>query len=87
LGEVDPGILSMFDEWVVDLAMKKYGWDEDRAIRVFLSSETHKMLADAETLLWHDSPLVVFDLFMNEIANGDPRLSTYVLGDALYVRE
>ncbi|MDR1186529.1 MAG: hypothetical protein LBK95_03600 [Bifidobacteriaceae bacterium] len=87
MNEVDPGILSMFDEWIVDLAMKEFGWDEDQAIREFIGSETHEMLADPETLLWHDSPLVVFDLFLNEVANGDPRLSTYVLGDALYVRE
>jgi hypothetical protein len=77
----------MFDEWVVDLAMREYGWEEDHAIRRFVASETHAMLEDAETLLWHDSPLVLFDLFQNEIANGDPRFSTYVQGDALYVRE
>jgi hypothetical protein len=77
----------MFDEWAVHLAMKEYGWSEDEAIRRFLVSQTHQMVADAETGLWRDSPLVVFDLFQNEVANGDPRLSTYVLGDALYVRE
>ncbi|MDR0847647.1 MAG: hypothetical protein LBN10_01160 [Propionibacteriaceae bacterium] len=84
--EIDPGILSMFDEWVIDHAMTHWGMSEDEAMRRFLSSETRTMLGDSETLLWHESPLVIIDMFDCEIANGDPRLSTYILGDSLYVR-
>jgi hypothetical protein len=87
MDRVDPGILSFMDEWVVDLIVQQYGLGEDEAIRRFLGSETHVMLEDPETLLWHDSPLVIFDLFVNEVANGDPRCSTYILGDSIYVRE
>ncbi|MDR1265991.1 MAG: hypothetical protein LBK42_10645 [Propionibacteriaceae bacterium] len=83
---VDPGLLSMFDEWAVDHAVKHWGLSQDEAIRRFLGSETHAMLADPETLLWHDSPLVIIDMFENERANGDPRWSTYIQGDSLYVR-
>jgi len=84
---VDPGILSFMDEWVVDLIVKRYSLGVDEAIRAFLGSQTHAMLEDPETLLWHDSPLVIFDLYENEVANGDPRCSTYILGDGMYVRE
>lgn len=83
---VEPGLLSMFDDWVVWLSMKEYGWSEDDAIRRFLGSKTHAMLEDELMKLWHESPLMIFDLFQNEIANGDPRFSTYLMGDSLYVR-
>jgi|GEM_PF-4371994 len=77
---VEPDILSVFDEWVVDHAMRRYEMSEDEAIRRVLTSQTHEMLADAETLLWGESPLVAIDMFDNEIANGDPRFSAYIQG-------
>ena len=83
---VDPGVLSWLDEWVIAHAMWHYEMSEDEAIRRVLTSQTHEMLADAETLLWCESPFIAIDMFDNEIANGDPRLSTYIQGDRLYVR-
>lgn len=39
------------------------------------------MLADDDLKLWHFSPLVIYDLWENEEAAGDPRNSLYIRGD------
>lgn len=50
-------------------------------LRLFLSSETYEMLCDDELELWEFSPLVIYDMWDNEIKTGDPRNSLYLRGD------
>ena len=50
-------------------------------LRMFMSSETHRMLEDDDLRLWYFSPLAIFDMWENEIATGDPRNSLYIRGD------
>ncbi len=52
-------------------------------LRRFLGSETHRMLEDNDLRLWHFSPLVIYDMWENEIATGDPRNSLYLRSDEI----
>lgn len=50
---------------------------------MFLKSKTHEMLADDNMKIWYFSPLVVFDMWENEVATGDPRNSLYLRADEI----
>lgn len=78
-----PSILQNFDSELSALIAKAQGVTEMEALRLFLASETHAMLVDNSLRLWHFSPLVIFDLWENEIATGDPRNSLYLRGDEI----
>ena len=41
------------------------------------------MLLDNEMRLWYFSPLVIFDMWENEEATGDPGNSLYLRGDEI----
>lgn len=47
---------------------------------VFLLSETHELLEDAENGLWEYPERGIFDMWKAEQNTGDPRNSPYVLG-------
>lgn len=51
---------------VVDLIMKRNGWDEDTAITRFMKSEVYDRLQDDETKTWHFSALLLAELFNDE---------------------
>ena len=51
---------------VVDLIMKRNGWDEDTAITRFMKSEVYDRLQDKETKTWHFSALLPAELFDDE---------------------
>ena len=55
---------------MVDLIMKRNGWDEDTAITRFMRSEVYDRLQDEETKAWHFSALLLAKLFDDE-QNGD----------------
>ena len=76
-------ILQNFDSEVAGLIAEQRGISEMEGLRLFLNSETHRMLADDELKLWYFSPLVIFDMWENEIATGDPRNSLYLRGDEI----
>ncbi|GHU74381.1 hypothetical protein FACS189413_19120 [Bacteroidia bacterium] len=78
---VDSDYMFFFDDWVIPLIIEKYGLDEQTALRKFIFSETYAMLSDPETKLYWESPLVIFDMYENEIEKGDPRKSSYIQGD------
>ncbi len=70
-----------YDAEVASLIAQSRGIDLIDALRMFLGSETHRMLEDDDLKLWHFGPLVIFDLWENEIATGNPRNSLYLRGD------
>lgn len=49
---------------------EKYGFEQMQAFRIFLNSETYKLLSDAE-----------FDMWENEKISGNPRNSLYLRRD------
>jgi hypothetical protein len=74
-------ILQNFDAEVSVLIGKSRKISEMDGLRLFLKSETHRMLEDDDLKMWHFSPLALFDMWETEIATGDPRNSVYLKGD------
>ena len=60
------------------LISKKCNLSEFDGLRIFLNSETYKMLCDDSLEMWEFSPIALFDMWENEIATGNPRNSLYL---------
>ena len=80
---VRPSILQNFDAQVALLIAKSRNVSQLDGLRLFLNSETHALLLDDDLRLWHFSPLVIFDMWENEVATGDPTNSLYLRGDEI----
>ena len=78
-----PSIMQNYDTELAELISKSRGVSLMEGLRLFLKSETHKMLLDNELRLWYFSPLAVFDMWENEEATGDPGNSLYLRGDEI----
>lgn len=76
-------ILQNFDVEVSKMIAESRGVSELDGFRLFLYSETHRMLEEDELKLWHFSPLAIFDMWENEVATGNPRNSLYLRGDEI----
>jgi len=83
MNKVEARTLDFFDRYVINLMIKKYGFSDLEAIRKFLESETYQMLIDPELELYKVSPHIIFDLWENERATGEPRNSLYLRGDEI----
>lgn len=79
----NPSILQNFDAEVSSLISAKRKISEMEALRIFLGSKTHSLLADDEAKLWHFSTLAVFDMWESEEATGEPGNSLYLCGDEI----
>ena len=55
---------------VLEIIMKEYEADEEKAAEMFYSSELFKTLEDEKTKLWHLSAHALFDLFQEEQQTG-----------------
>ncbi|MCL1945642.1 MAG: hypothetical protein FWF51_00615 [Chitinivibrionia bacterium] len=84
--KINSDYLYFFDIWVIPKICEVYKIDEKTAIRNFIFSQTYKMLSDEELKLFRESPFVIFDMYKNELENGNPRESSYIKGDAYYVQ-
>lgn len=51
---------------VVDLIMKKTGWNEDIALDRFVRSKIYSLLEREETKVWHYSATMIAQLFEDE---------------------
>ncbi|MBQ7818410.1 MAG: hypothetical protein IJ341_01805 [Bacteroidales bacterium] len=80
---VNSSVLYLFDIEVANLIAKSRNISHIDALRLFLNSETYKMLVDENMKLWHFSFLAVFDMWENEVATGEPRNSFYLRGDEI----
>ena len=72
-----------YDTELAELISRRRGVSLMEGLRLFLESETHKMLLDNELRLWYFSPLAIFDMWENEEATGDPGNSLYLRGDEI----
>ena len=79
----EPSILQNYDSEIACLISRNRGISEIEALRLFLNSKTHAMLANDDMKLWHFSPLAVFDMWEAEEATGDPGNSLYIRGDEI----
>ena len=71
-------ILQYFVVEVTQLISNKYGFAPMAALRLFLKSETYRMLIDPELEMWEFSPLIILDLWENERITGNPRTSVFI---------
>lgn len=78
-----PSILQNFDSELAAMISKSREISLMDGLRVFLSSQTHKMLIDNEMRLWYFSPLAIFDMWEKEEETGNPQNSLYLRGDEL----
>ncbi|MFQ8665613.1 hypothetical protein [Anaerostipes caccae] len=74
-------ILDYYDEEVIKMITEKYGFEQMQALRIFLNSETYKLLSDAELEMWEFGPAAIFDMWENEKITGNPRNSLYLRRD------
>jgi len=70
--------LDFFDRNVSKMICEKYAIPEMESIRLFLMSETYKMLLREETEIFMMSPFAVFDMWECEKISGNPRMSVYI---------
>ena len=56
-----PSIMQNFDAELAGMISKSRGVSLMDGLRIFLRSQTHKMLLDNELRLWYFSPLAIFD--------------------------
>lgn len=55
---------------LVEMLMRKYGWDIKRALDELYSSETNKRLCEPDCGLYYEGPVYVFSYLQNEIETG-----------------
>lgn len=70
--------LDYYNRSVIKRIIDKYGMSEMDAARAFLTSETHRMLEDAEMAMWEFSERAIFDMWEAEQITGDPRNSVFL---------
>ncbi len=77
------GYLYDIEPDVVKIIAEKENMSIMDSFRLFLQSKTHEMLLNDDMKIWHFAPLVIFDIWENEIKTGDPRNSLYLKGDEI----
>ncbi len=55
---------------LVEMLMKKYGWDIKKALDELFSSETYRRLCNPKCGLYYESAVYVFSYLQNEIETG-----------------
>lgn len=76
-------IMQIYDSELARIIAKNRNISEMDGLRIFLTSKTHEMLLNNEKRLWYFSPLVIYDMWENEITTGDPTNSLYIRGDEI----
>ena len=76
-----PYILAYYNTEITKKINSKYGIEPLEALRMFVSSETYKMLSDEKLEMWEFSPIGIFDMWESERVTGNPRNSLYIRRD------
>lgn len=56
---------------IIDLIMQNDGESDIQAVEKFYCSKTYEALADADTGVWHLSPLTIYNMWKVETQTGD----------------
>ena len=81
MNKIIPFILSDYISDITGQICEKYGYDEQTALRSFISSETCHMLETPELEMWEFCPDVIFEMWECEQITGNPRNSIYIRGE------
>ncbi len=63
-------ILPAITAQVVDLIIQRNGWDENKALSMFMKSVVYDRLQNEAMKVWHFSPHLIAELFEDEL-NGE----------------
>ena len=55
---------------ILELIIKKYNVDDEKATEMFYSSQLYKALEEEETKLWHLSAHALFEMYQEELDTG-----------------
>jgi len=55
---------------ILELVMKEYAVNDEKAAEMFYSSELYSVLEDEKTKLWHLSAHTLFEMFLEELKTG-----------------
>ena len=81
MNKIIPFILSDYISDITGQICEKYGYDEQTALRSFISSETCHMLENPELEMLGFCPDVIFEMWECEQITGNPRNSIYIRGE------
>ena len=56
---------------ILELIMKEYNVDEEKAAEMFYISELYKGLEEEKTKLWHLSAHALFEMYQEELDTGE----------------
>ena len=65
-----PTVLIILVPQILELVMREYNIDDEKAVEILYSSELYKGLEDEETKLWHLSAHALFEMLQEELATG-----------------
>jgi hypothetical protein len=51
--------------------MKNDGQSDIQVVEKFYNSKTYEVLSDAETAVWHFSPLTIYNMWKDEMRTGE----------------
>ena len=74
--------LDYYNKSVIQRIIDKYDMKPMDAVRAFVTSETHRMLEDAELAMWEFSERAIFEMWEVEKITGDPRNSVHIRSEA-----
>ena len=63
---------------VVKMMIEKYNYNEMQAYRIFVNSDTYKMLSNIELKMWEFGAPAIFDMWENEMITGTNLNSGYL---------
>ena len=74
-------IMKNYDVSVSNMIAKEKNISIMDAFRMFIASETHRMLEDNDLRMWYFSELAIYDMWEKEVCTGSPQNSLYLRGD------
>lgn len=78
---LDPEIIDYYNEEVVTRIAEKYDVSHMEALKLFVNSQTHKMLEDENCWMPEFGAEAIFEIWEVERKTGDPRNSDYIKGE------
>ncbi len=81
MSDIMPYILSYYNQELVQMICRKYGYAPLDALRKYLHSQTYRMVANPELEMWEFSPIGIFDMWESEQITGTPQNSLYLRRD------
>lgn len=71
-------LLQSYVAEVVQMIVEKYNYEPMQALRIFLNSETYKMLSNIDMKMWEFGTPAILDMWENEKITGTVQTSSYL---------